>query len=228
MAMTLEELIGEGEALARPSLVLTRDGDGPVVGFLGGERVDHPNAVPAEAIMIDSQEHLITIDTEPLQGVGIPVNSASVGVVEVTLTRGDDTFRVLESDRPATELARGGEPLHAQSALSFPPLAAVCLYGSDRVAQWLADNGLERHDYLSAEVLELGAEYADVYVDRSPVILPGVDAVVGGWHDLWSDDDFYYPLEMRRAVLTLPEAGPVRELWRVQGGPNWRVRQHFD
>ncbi|WP_159260165.1 hypothetical protein [Komagataeibacter xylinus] len=38
---------------------------------------------------------------------------------------------------------------------------------------------------------------------------------MGGWHQSWPEDDFYMPLEMRRAVLTLREAEPWYELWQA-------------
>jgi hypothetical protein len=47
--MTLDELITEGDSLARPSWVLRTQPTEPVVaGFWGGERGDVPNALPLE------------------------------------------------------------------------------------------------------------------------------------------------------------------------------------
>ena len=52
--MTLDELIAEGERLSRPCYLLGADGPGPVAGFWGGERADHPNKVPPSATALSA------------------------------------------------------------------------------------------------------------------------------------------------------------------------------
>ena len=225
--MTVDDLIAEAEKLARPCLLLNTEGKGEVVGYWRGERQDRPNAVPPEATALRSIEHIMTIDAGLLARVGIKQPFSSIGFAAVEQVNGDMVYRVLGSGSSLTELQCDGLPLYLTEDKSFPPFEAICLYGSERVAAWLKSLGLERHDYQQAQLESQAVEYSDFYMSRTSLYQGGADVVVGGWHQLWSDDDFYMPLEMRLAIWTLRDAEPWYELWQATGNGNWSVKERI-
>jgi hypothetical protein len=84
----------------------------------------------------------------------------------------------------------GGVPLAARAATSFPPFAAVCLYGDDRVAEWLRAQGLERWQYEDVLPATI-AGFEDAWRERCPLFGDSsIIAQIGGWHIRWSDDEF--------------------------------------
>ena len=92
--------------------------------------------------------------------------------------------------------------------------------------RWLRSIGLERHQYQEAEGEPLALEYEGEFVRRAPLYAGDIDAVVGGWHKMWPEDDFFLPLEMRLLVATFRDAEPYREIWRSPVG-NIHVREHI-
>ncbi|MGY6769834.1 hypothetical protein [Komagataeibacter sp. NFXK3] len=210
--MTLDDLLAEGKKLRRPCFTLSVEGRGDIAGYWRGERPDY--APPA------LRPHVMTLDSQLLVQTGMPMGYASIGFSAVEDGR---FFNVLRSQQEVTALGCTGLPLHATADTSFPPLEAVCLYGSEKVAEWLGSLGLHRHEYARAALTPLGRAYGDAYAERGDLFRDNVDAIVGGWHQSWPEDDFYMPLEMRRAVLTLRGAEPWYELWQVAGGPNFNV-----
>ncbi|WP_308720696.1 hypothetical protein [Komagataeibacter xylinus] len=210
--MILDDLLAEGESLRRSCFTLSVEGRGDIAGYWRGERPDYtPPAL---------RRHIMTLDSQLLVQTGMPMGYASIGFSEVEDER---FYNVLRSQQPVTALGCTGLPLYATPDTSFPPLAAVCLYGSEKVAAWLKTLGLQRYEYTRAALAPLGRAYDDIYTERGDLFRDNVDAIVGGWHQSWPEDDFYMPLEMRRAVLTLREAEPWYELWQVAGGPNFNV-----
>ncbi|WCM23966.1 hypothetical protein NDK50_24295 [Paraburkholderia bryophila] len=222
--MTVDELLAEGERLCRPCFWLNVEGEGNVVGYWQGERADRPNAVPPEATALRSIKHILTIDSGLLKRVGLSMRSSTVGFTEVESAHGDTHYRVFESDAPISDLRCDGLPLHAAEGRSFPPFEAVCLYGGESVADWLKSLGLERHEYGWAESAPEAVGYFDAYAARSPIYRHDADLVVGGWHQCWPEDNFYMPLEMRLAVLTLRDSEPWYELWQAIGRGGWSVK----
>ena len=225
--MTVDELIAEGEALSRPCFLLSVEGEGEVAGYWRGERADEPNRVPPEAKALRSIEHVVTVDARLLERVGLFVRSPTVGFAEVELANGDTVYRVLEPDLALSDLTCDGLPLHAVESRSFPPFEAVCLYAGGGVGAWLKGLGLQRHDYEAAAQEPEAVAYFDAYAERAPLYRGDADVVVGGWHQAWPDDDFFLPLEMRLALLTLRDAEPWYELWQATGRRNWSVRQRI-
>lgn len=210
--MILDDLLAEGENLRRPCFTLSVEGKGDIAGYWRGERPDYtPPAL---------RRHVMTLDSQLLVQMGMPMGYASIGFSEVEDER---LYNVLRSQQPVTALGCTGLPLYATADTSFPPLEAVCLYGSEKVAAWLESLGLQRHEYTRAALTPLGRAYDDAYAERCDLFRDNVDVIVGGWHQSWPEDDFYMPLEMRRAVLTLREAEPWYELWQATGGPNFNV-----
>jgi len=104
-------------------------------------------------------------------------------------------------------------PLTVKPAISLPPLEAVLLYGGEAVQQWLSTQGLKRWEYsdVTSEVSDLYQKYVGarlpLFMDHPPV------ARIGGWHILWSDDDYYLPREMRLMVWTFQDAEPWYEVF---------------
>jgi hypothetical protein len=99
------------------------------------------------------------------------------------------------------------------SGSSFPPFEAVCLYGGPAVARWLSSLGLERFQYSEARSQHVAEEYEQEFMRRAPFYMEGVDVIVGGWHMIWPDDDFYLPREMRLLATTIRDAEPFLEVW---------------
>jgi hypothetical protein len=106
--------------------------------------------------------------------------------------------------------------------MSLPPIEAVCLYGGSVAEEWLASEGLGRTDYDVAATTDIGAAYKQVYRERCPLYSAGPAAVLGGWHAIWSDDEFYLPQEMRLMLWTFRDAEPWIEVF--ERFPNLPVR----
>jgi hypothetical protein len=96
---------------------------------------------------------------------------------------------------------------------SFPPLEAVCLYGSRRVADWLHGLGLARHEYDAVQAEPIAKRYIDEFTCRAPLYVSGGAAILGGWHMIWPEDDFFMPMEMRLIITTMRDAEPYYEVW---------------
>lgn len=170
--------------------------------------------------------HVVTIDAALLAPLGAPSKPWPLSVYRVEPVRGDVGYRIMQpTDVAFNALACTGEPLYVREERSFPPFEAVCLYGGDVVANWLKKKGLERFEYYAASADPVAREYEAEFVKRSH--LNNADIVLGGWHGIWPEDDFYLPLEMRRAMLTLRDAEPWLAVWLATGPGNWSVRAHF-
>lgn len=225
--MTIDDLIAQAKLLARPCVLLSEAGEGEVAGYWGGERSDFPNTVPPSATALRSYRHVVTVDAAWLDKVGVNGVTGSIGLSVVEAVDGRTSTRVLRSPTPFAEIECDGLPLFAAREESLPPFAAICLYGDDSVAAWLASLGLERHQYIEATGEPQAEAYEDFHVERSHLARDDIDAVIGGWHELWAEDDFYLPLEMRLALLTLRDAEPWYEMMRSAGHGNWTVREHI-
>lgn len=227
--MILDNLIAEGQRLVRPSIPLGSEKRGEIVGYWRGERADHPNTVPPEAIALRSTSHILTLDTSLLKQVEIEEYSPAIGFSEVETVHGSTGFRILRGEPTFAGIACDGTPLYAlrDRLPSFPPFEALCLYGGEYVERWLGDLGLQRHEYVAAAGEPEAIAYQEEYRARSPLFDPAWDVVIGGWHCFWSDDDFYLPLEMRLAAITLRDAEPWYELWQATGHRNWSVRERI-
>lgn len=225
--MTIDDLIAQAKRLARPCVLLSETGKGEVAGYWGGERSDFPNTVPPSATALRSYRHVVTVDAAWLDKVGIAGVTGSIGFRLVETVEGRISMGVLRSPTPFAAMECDGLPLFAAMDVSLPPFAAICLYGDDSVATWLASLGLERHQYIEATSEPEAEAYEEFHVEHSHLSRHDIDAVMGGWHELWPEDDFYLPLEMRLALLTLRDAEPWYEMMRSAGLGNWTVREHI-
>src|SRR5262245_50262869 len=182
--MTLDELIAEGESLVRPSWILrTQPTGADIVGFWSGERGDLPNALPPEVTAFRGRRHIVTLGESLLVEIG--VRHGPVSLFDWESVNGEQWLRV-EADQRLRfrDLQFSGEPLFATAEASFPPFAAVCLYGSGQVAEWLAGHGLARHDYWQVAD-DLESQYTAEWMRRSAFLRNAGDLIVGGWHFLW-------------------------------------------
>ena len=216
--MTLDELIAEGEAIARHAYLLSEkpNGDLPVACW-EGVRDDMPNATPVWATALAGQRHICTVSEEILSRLDLRSarRTGPVSLFEVELATGEYKLRASGDDRKHfNDLTfTGGVPLYATPFKSFPPFAALCCHGSARVGEWLASEGYARHEYwyFGNDATE---EYEQEWMRRSPFYHPGdATMIVGGWHFLWPEDDFYTPPECRLLFLTLRDAEPWYEAW---------------
>jgi hypothetical protein len=216
--MTADDLIAEGERLARPSLLLTPHPSaiGPVAYWGGGGVKSHK--APRH------HRHRVTIDCDWLSHHGVRVQG-SIGVYHID-SQPSPPIPIRVQQMPNAPLSglepQGGTKLYGQEVASFPPLEAVCLYGGSRVEAWLRSIGLDRTAYDQALASELGQAYNSVYQQRCPLFSDQYAGVLGGWHAMWPDDDFYLPREMRLVLWTLWDAEPWIEVF--ERDPNLPVR----
>lgn len=219
--MTISELIVEGEALARPSFLLrAAPPESGVVGYWKGACRNCRNESPGANLV--ERSHIVSISEELLSRLGI--HRGPISLFKVKVPTGNTSYRVESDPRLRfAEISCGGESLYASPSSSFPPFPAVCLYGSDRVAAWLKSLGLARHDYWRVPG-ELSQQYEAEWISRSPFYQQTADVVVGGWHFLWPDDDFFVPPELRLVALTLRDAEPWFELWFSPMSSGWTVK----
>jgi hypothetical protein len=215
--MTVEKLISEGEALMRPSWLLASQPTlSGIVGYWGGRRKDMPDELPPQAVAFSGRRHIFTLAETILPDFGRIEGPLSL--FEWEHVEGERSYRVETDHRLRfADLSFSGEPLYATEAASFPPFPAVCLYGSDHVGAWLQAQGLARHDYWRVAD-PLVREYELEWQRRSPYCQQSGDVIVGGWHFLWPEDDFFAPLELRLVALTLRDAEPWFEVWRSPRG----------
>lgn len=214
--MNLADLIREGEHLAKPSLVLTEQpANNPIVAYWGGTgRTD----LPARARSFSNNEHRITLDCGWLAKHGVRLTGSLSVYVSPTNERGSVYY---DAATPFSSASVDGLPLYGVEQPSFPPIQAVCLYGSAAVEQWIHTLGLTRYDYDTIESTELGQQYQQEWINRSPFYNGTYAAVIGGWHMQWPEDDFYMPREMRLVAWTFRDAEPWIEVWERL--PNFRV-----
>ncbi len=215
--MSQNPLLVEGERLAKPSLLLSEaESSSGIVGYWRGSgRLGYG---PRD------DRHRITIDCTWLSQHGIRIRG-SLGVYDIDPKwRNPVPFRLdWQPDLSLSQLTmQGGIPLRGHEATSLPPLEAVCLYGGAAVESWLATKRLERGDYDQAAVSEFGREYQSIYQAECPLYNDEIVAVLGGWHAMWPDDDFYIPREMRLVLWTLKDAEPWLEVF--ERAPNFPIR----
>jgi len=217
--MTLEQLIAEGERLAIPCLLLTdQPNDDGIVAYWGG--CGPEGALPGQ---VRDTKHWITVACDWHTQNGGKVQGC-LSVFERKSGSGGEIPHGLAVYDPTINLAEfplSGTPLYGVEALSFPPLPAVCLYGEQDVVSWLLSIGMTRYDYHHAFFSELGRSYEQEWLKRSPWLSESYYAVMGGWHVLWPEDDFYMPPEMNLMLWTFQDSEPWVEVWERL--PNFRV-----
>jgi hypothetical protein len=210
--MTPEELISEGQAIAKRCFVLSTRGTGAPAGYWGGSRSDIADAFPLEVTKFTRRRHIVSVGESLLALVGAE-KLPSVSLYE-WFDQEEESYLHVERGRPGewSALRFDGDPLYATERTSFPPFEALCLHGSEQVAAWLSSLGLARHQYwrVPRDVVQ---EYERHYVARVEEIRQGADAIVGGWHEMWPEDDYYMPAEMTYVLKTLRDAEPWYTVW---------------
>lgn len=224
--MNADELIAEGEAIAKKCFLLTTEPRGEIVGHWGGTRSDIPDSFPPEVTQFTSRRHIATVSERLLADLGIDRLGAT-GLFEWEGVDGDPHLCVERDPRTSFgSFACDGDPLYATESSSFPPFEALCLHGSDRIANWLASLGLRRFEYWKVP-RESIAGYLDTYEERLPLTQGSADVVVGGWHLMWPEDDYYVPAEMTYVMLTLRDAEPWYSVWYSPMSQGCYARAHI-
>lgn len=222
--MTPEEMIAEGEALSRICFHLSDDPVGEVVGYWGGERAD----ITEETFgtMFQSCEHLFTVNERLLAKLGID-HIGPVGLFELEDMKNDFHLQVRKDYRESFDsVVCNGVPLYATEKKSFPPFEALCLYGSEKIGQWLQSLGLKRYEHWKIPE-ETYAAYHEHYLTEYPLWMQDVDVIVGGWHLRWPDDAYYMPAEVICLFLTLRDAEPWYSVWYSPSGKGCFSKSHI-
>jgi len=113
----------------------------------------------------------------------------------------------------------GAVPLHAVERVSFAPIEAIFLLGSDQVGDWLNTHGWEREwgyndNFAGAAVVQ---EFEQWW--RASHVFYGDEgeALLGGWHFAWPDDDWHDLVDQELLYWTL-RGEPWIEVWRSGSG----------
>jgi len=224
--MNLVELIDEGNTLAKPCFILNTQQKGEIVGYWKGVRADAPEDLSPESPIFSRRQHILTLSEHLFE---------SGSIDEVGFTSPIELFRWERSDGQISyrlqstfkwkfaDLSCTGEPLYAIKATSFPPFEAMCLHGSDRVASWLGEQGLKRHDYWRADP-QMAAQYRNEFNSRNLMQRQDIDVIVGGWPILWPEDNYYPPAELLFLFLTLRNVEPLFEGWYARASYERYIR----
>lgn len=232
--MTFEELIAEGHRLEKSCLYLTDEpNENGLVGYWGEEG---PSNLP-DGYGYDGwpfkPRHWITLDCAWIKKQGGRVEGIVSVYEKADIWQDPETNEWLfqgwlqegdviwQYNKTLKDLEIEGEKLYGLEGKSFPPIQAVCLYGSEKIEAWLREQNLKRTDY-DALHGKLADRYHQYWIERSPILLQNEEyvAVMGGWHAQWQDD-FYMPAEMELVVCTARDSEPWVEVWARC--PNFRV-----
>ena len=213
--VSMDVLVKESAALSLPcfDLVPAERGE-PIAAHWGGRRSDLPEEFPEFVIALKSQAHLLSVDQELFDRLGLQ-GRGPLALSLVTTAEDDERLdNVNVSTGKLREVAfEDSVPLTAKPATSLPPLEALLLYGGPPTQEWLTSQGLQRWQYeeVSSDVRNFYREHfapqLPLYMDNPPY------ARVGGWHVSWPDDDFYIPREMRLMVWTFQDSEPWYEVF---------------
>lgn len=223
--MTGADLVSEGEAIVKPCFALSARGSGEPAGYWGGSRSDIPGEFPPEVTRFSHRRHIVTVADAVLARIGVGL---TLSLYEWFARDDGDPVLHVEAKRgvPWASLQFSGEPLYAIDRTSFPPFEALCLHGSPRVADWLKSLGLRRYEYWKVP-RDLVRDYERHYVARVGDLQRGADVIVGGWHDMWPEDDYYKPPELTYVLRTLRDAEPWYTVWHSPMSQGTSARIHF-
>ena len=217
--MTTADLIAEGEAIMRPAFVLREQSNVQGAEAYWGGVLAAPDGQAEPSGF--SRRHVCTVSELLLTRLDVyyPRPLGPLRLYEVELHDGERSHRAERDPRLRFDALSFTDALPLSATLTplFPPFAALCLHGSERIGRWLSERGFARHDYWRADT-PASAEYEEEWMRRSPFYDPTVVAVVGGWHFLWPEDDFYVPPECRLLLLTQRNAEPWVEVWHGLAG----------
>jgi hypothetical protein len=232
MKIAVEDLVRMGESIQRPCYCLHEAGPGePVVAYWGGSRSDIPESFPPVVTRFSSRRHILSFDYRLAEDIGIRYHSGyHFALMAWTWKEGGEVARdeQVKSLSVSEVTFCDSVPLTARQRISFPPLQALCLYGDERIAEWLKSERLERWQYDLVDG-KLAGEYEEEFQRRCPFYTyteDGAFAQLGGWHLQWMEDDYYVPREMNLLCVTFEDAEPWYEI-SVSGRGHVRVREHI-
>jgi hypothetical protein len=219
--MELEDLIAEGRALMRPTVLLRASGGESIAARwygLGAYEVDE-----------DDFPCWLTVDCQYIP------NWISAKPQYLSLFTNKDClsgYVALTDDWPDRE----GVDLYAHTAEVLPPIEAVFARGSQQIDDWLAANNWKRewgwNDWfgrsggLPGPNTEIAYHYIRQWQSECPLYLPGVYAALGGWHSPGPDTDWHDLIDEHLCVLTVEDAEPWVEAWQMSDG-TFRVIQRI-
>lgn len=194
--MTADELIAEGERLARPCLILSESQpDEPVVG-LWGNRDDTDTEGPLLWIRVDCAW---------LQQRGFDLD----GYLSVYADTEYCDFTVVHTPRERLPVRVGTEiPLSGREGRSLPQEEAILVLGEATTGRREAVSGEAIRLYRG---LQLGSAFAGW-------------ATLGGWRMSWPDDDddpeelAFWQVNRTLVLRTSHDAEPWVEVWRHSDG----------
>jgi hypothetical protein len=220
--MTPDQLIAEGQRLARPCVYLRTLG-GELAGVWGGEGI----APPSDD---GPYRHWLSISTR-----FVPGYAGRAGCLSVYTNEDDcETGIVVEDEHiELPEFAEGiplyaeGIPLDAERALSLPPIDAIFRFGSAAVEPWLAKNCWERDCEYNDNFPDSAtvSQYERHWQDQLPFYDGTAHAVLGGWHSPWPDGDWEELVDQQLIVWTFADSESWVEAWKDASG--YRVIQRI-
>ena len=203
--MTLEELLKEAAALAKPCVHLVEDSQFPFAALWGGKS---PIVAPAT-----KSHHWVTMDRTLL-----PKDLAGSGCVAI-FTDEDDEGYVRVDSNIRLQPNKTATSLYAQPSTSYPPLEAIFRFGSSAVDSWLKANNWERtweyNDNFKDQAVT--RPYEQFYQSHTPLFLKGPYAQIGGWHMPWPAGDWDDLLSSNLVLWTFRDAEPWLEVWESEG-----------
>jgi hypothetical protein len=205
--MTPEFLIAEGRRLARPCLALSPNGSGSVI------------AVWHEPDKRETEEtgfrHWMTIDSRLVPRLG-PLPSRYLSILTDERECQGGRVELLDSVPNAA-----GVELYATQIEVLPPIEAVFARGSDEIGTWLAVHDWPRVEWYNDNFPDrkIVSVYLRQWMSEYPLYLQDdAYAVLGGWHLPCADDDWYELIDDVLISLTLRDAEPWVEAWRLKSG----------
>jgi hypothetical protein len=211
--MDIETLIKDGVRLSKPCIYLTASGAGSEVQAIwGGTGV----GAPPEA---GGWKHWVSVSCSGLQSLGFH----SEGCFSIYENK-SEWIAVVDPSAHLPQSIFSGIPLFGTLMMSFPPLDALCLYGNSEIEEWLKSQGLSRCDADALDKTELGDAYERKYQEQSPLYARNADAVLGGWHMRWPEDEAYDENKDSLLLWTFRDAEPWIEVWLNNGQLNVKAR----
>lgn len=201
--MNWETLVNEGVRLCRPVVALRRTGTGePAARWYGPEAFEVDENDLRCWLTISSSWIPCLKKTEPkfLSVFSDDMND-SEGYVETS----------------AKWPERDGIDLFAEEIDLLPPIEAIFLLGSDAVAAWLRENNWNRNWPFSMSFKDkLASRYVSQWERSHPFYQKETDicALLGGWPQIWPENDWYDLVDKDLCILTLEESEPWIEVWR--------------
>ena len=216
--MTGEQLLEEGQKIARPCVYLNDVGEGEIAALWGGAGVVESPEGP--------YKHWLSLDCQFL-----PQNPANLtGCLSIYTDEEDIEGGIVAPDAnislPSAE--NGSIPLFGQKSLSLPPIDAVFQFGSAAVQDWLSSYGWKpdwgyNDNFKGRDIV---AEYESAIQKVSPIYNASTFAQLGGWNIPWPEDDWDELLDQILLVWTFKDAEPWVEVW-LDNAQTMRVIQRI-